>query len=950
MAPGHRGADQHRISHYAGEVPGDFVQLHGRSDELRELDRLCDEVRSGRSAALVIRGEAGMGKTALLRHVARRALPHFRVARVAGVESEAELAYAGLHQLCAPMLDHLGTLPEPQRSALCVAFGLAGGAAPDRFLVGLATLSLLAEMAGPRPLICLVDDVQWLDGASSEILGFVARRLAAESVAMVFAVRDHGPGADRHRLAGLPVMSLGGISGADARALLSTVVPGRLDPRVCDRVVAETSGNPLAMLELPRGMSPAELAAGFGLPTAGGTTAGMESHYAGRLRALPAPTQQLMLLAACDGTGDATTIWRAAARLGIDVDAARTEATDGLFEIGAQVQFRHPLVRSAVYRSASVAGRRAAHEALAHATDAAADPDRRAWHRAQASSGPDEDVAMELERSADRAQARGGFAAAAALLERSAGLTLEPGVRFERRLAAVRSHLRAGAFDTALALLAAAESETPDELAGARVGLLRGQVASASDAGGDAPLQLVKAAGRLERLDTALSRRTYSDAWSAAMFAGHLAEPGGDLLAVSRAARAGPRPDVPLRPFGRILEALLVLATDGRAAAEPMLRDALDTLLASDLPAENWLHHGALAATAAASIWDLAGWAAVTGRQATLARELGALAVLPTPLSGMAVVATWRGDFEAAARLAAEHDAVTEATGTRIAPYGAMLLAGYRGQRESASALLAATTEDAISRGEGLGVDYARWCTAILHNSVGRYPEALAAARPADSEAPALLVGAWMLPERIEAAVRCGERDVALAALEEFESTANPGERGWGGGIAARSRALLSAGAGADGLFREAIDQLGRAGIRAELARTHLVYGEWLRRESRRGEAREHLRTAHEMFVAMSADGFAERARRELLATGERVRRSQVTDSAELTPQEEHIARLARDGRTNPEIAGELFISARTVEWHLRKVFTKLDISSRRGLREALPSRAPAGPGQGGHP
>ncbi|MEU8234595.1 AAA family ATPase [Actinoplanes sp. NPDC048967] len=923
-------------------MSGDSVHLHGRRDELRALDRLCENVRAGQSAALVIRGEAGLGKTALLRYVARRALPHFRVAQIAGVESEVELAYAGLHHLCAPMLSHLDALPEPQRSALRTAFGLAAGPAPDRFLVGLATLGLLAEVAGKRPLMCLVDDAQWLDGASSEILGFVARRLAAESVAMVFTVRDDGSGADRRQLAGLPVMSLGGVSGADARALLSTVVPGRLDPRVLDRVVAETSGNPLAMLELPRGMSPAELAAGFGLPTGGGTAAGLESHYAGRLRALPAPTQQLMLVAACDSTGDATTVWRAAAHLGIGFDAAWPEVTDGLFEVGAQVRFRHPLVRSAVYRSASVEQRRAAHDALAQAVDAVADPDRRAWHRAQASSGPDEQVAVELERSADRAQARGGFAAAAALLERSAGLTLEPAVRFERRLAAVRLHLRAGAFDTALALLAAAESEASDELAGARVALLRGQVAAASDGGGDAPLQLVRAAERLERLDTALSRRTYSVAWNAAMFAGHLARPGGGLLEVARAARAGPRPDVALRPFGRVSEALLVLATDGRAAAEPMLRDALSVLLASDLPAENWLYHGASAATAAAAVWDLESWNAVSSRQATLARELGALAVLPTALSGLALVATWRGDLETAVRLTAEHDAVTEATGTRIAPYGAMLLAGYRGQSESASALLAATTEDAISRGEGLGVDFARWCTAILHNSAGRYPEAMAAARPADPKAPGLLVGTWMLPERIEAAVRCGERDVAVAALAEFEATANPGEHGWGRGIAARSRAMLSDGAVADDLFREAIDQLDRAGVRTELARAHLVYGERLRRDNRRAEAREHLRTAHEMFVAVSADGFAERARRELLATGEHVRRRPVADRTELTPQEEHIARLARDGRTNPEIAGELFISARTVEWHLRKVFTKLEITSRRGLRDALPSHAPA--------
>jgi DNA-binding CsgD family transcriptional regulator len=893
---------------------------------------------------LVIRGEAGVGKTALLRQAVQRALPHFRIAEIAGVQSEVELAYAGLHQLCSPMLDHLGALPEPQQAALRIAFGLSGGNAPDRFLVGLATLSLLAEVAGDQPLMCLIDDAQWLDEASGQVLAFVARRLAEESVAMVFAVRDHGQGADRGRFAGLSVMPLGGVSGEHARALLSTVVPGLLDPRVCDRVVAETRGNPLALLELPRGMTSAELGAGFGLPTAGGIAAGVQSHYVGRLRALPAPTQRLMLLAACDGVGDATTIWRAAASLGITSDAARPEVTEGLFDIGTQVRFRHPLVRSAVYQSSSVEERRAAHEALARATDPTADPDRRAWHRAHASPGPDEDVAVELERSADRAQARGGYAAAAALLERSADLTLQPTVRFERRVAAARSHLRAGAFDTALALLAVADSEAPDELARARVELLRGQVASASDAGGDAPLKLLNAAKRLEDLDTALSRRTYSDAWSAAMFAGHLAKPGGDLLEVSRAARAGPRPDVPLRPFGRILEGMLILVTEGRPAAEPMLRDAIRDLLVSDLPVENWLHHGALGASAAAAVWDLESWNAVNGRQVALARQLGALAALPTPLSGLALVATWRGDFETAARLAAEHEAVTEATGIRIAPYGAMLLSAYRGRTEEASGLIARTTEDSIRRGEGLGVDLARWSTAILNNSAGQYPEALAAAYPADTQAPGLLISTWMLPERIEAAVRCREPELASAALAEFESTANPGQSDWGLGITARSRAMLSDGDAANRLYREAIERLGRGRIRVEQARAHLVYGEWLRRENQRSEAREHLRTAHDMFAAMSADGFAERARRELLATGEHVRRRQADTRAELTPQEEQIARLARDGRTNPEIAAELYISARTVEWHLRKVFTKLGISSRRGLKNALPSRGRTSP------
>ena len=925
-------------------------QLHGRNDQVQELDRLCERVRAGHSASLVLRGEAGVGKTALLRHVAERALPIFRVAEIAGVESEVELAYAGLHQLCAPMLDQLGAIPQPQQSALGIALGLSEGNPPDRFLVGLATLSLLAEVAETRPLLCLVDDAQWLDDASSEVLGFVARRLAAESVAMVFAIRADGDGTQGGRFASLKVMPLEGVSGEDARALLATVVPGRLDRQVCDRVVAETRGNPLALLELPRGMSAAELAAGFGLPTTGGVAAGVERHYAERLHKLPEPTQQLMLLAACDAVGDATTMWRAAASLGIGTDAALPEVTEGLFEVGSQVRFRHPLVRSAVYQSASVEERRAAHDALAQATDPTTDPDRRAWHRAHACSGPDEEVADELQQSADRAQARGGFAAAAALLERSASLTLQPAVRFERRLAAVQCHLRAGAFDTALGLAAVADSEAPNELARARVELVRGQVASASDAGGDAPAQLLGAARHLEHLDSALSRRTYLDALTAAMFAAHLARPGGDLFEVCAAARAAPQPNLPVGPVGQILEGLILLVTEGPAVGEPMLRDALRTLLVADLPADSWLHHGSMRATAAAAmaLWDLDTWWALSRRQAELARELGALAVLPTALNSLAVVATWRGDFETASALAAEHDAVTEATGMRIVPYGAMWLSAYRGRTEEASTLFAATIDDSIRRGEGLGVDLARVCAAVLNNGVGRYGEAMRAAYPADLAAPGSLISTWMLPERIEAAVRCREPDVAQEALREFESIANPGESDWGLGITARSRALLSEGDVAEGLYREAIDRLARAKVRVELARVHLLFGEWLRRENRRSDAREHLRTAHDMFAAMSADGFAERARHELLATGEHVRARQVDSRGELTPQEEHIARLARDGRTNPQIAAELYISAKTVEWHLRKVFTKLGISSRRGLKDALPNRGrTAAPGRG---
>jgi DNA-binding CsgD family transcriptional regulator len=919
---------------YDPHMPEDRTrELRGRTNEMRRLNDLCDVARGGGSATLVMRGGAGVGKTALLRHIADQAGARFRLAEIAGAESEMEFAYAGLHQLCSPMLAQADRLSEPQRSALSVAFGLGVGPAPDRLLIGVATLALLAQVAQTRPLMCLIDDAQWLDDASCEVFGFVARRLAAESVAMVFAMRDRH---ERVQLSGLPEMEIEGLAPHDARALLETVVLGRLDERVSDRIIAETGGNPLALLELPRGMSPAELAGGFGLPVAGGVAAQLEQHFLRRVRRLPEPTQQLMLLAAADAIGDATTIWRAATSLGIGTDAATPAARERLFEIGTRAQFHHPLVRSAVYYAASVSARRTAHAALAEATDPDTDPDRRAWHRAHATSGPDGEVADELERTAARAQARGGFAAAAALLERSATLTPEPAVRVERRLAAAQSNLRAGAFEAALGLLAVADSEAPDEFVRARVQLVRGLVASASNAGGEAPLQLLKAAKRLAPLDSALAHRAYSDAWGAALFAGHLASPGGDLVEVSHAYRAAHRPQVPRRPFGRIVDGLALLVTEGAAAAEPTLRQGLHELLTGDVLAENWLRWTALAQTAAVANWDFDTWSAVTERVVDLARALGALADMPRPLSDLALISTWRGDLESAAALVAEQDAITEATGTRIAPSGALLLAAYRDRTDEVVTLVDATIADSVARGEGRGVDLARWSVAIHYNGVGRYAEALSMARPVSVTSPGLLT--WMLPERVEAAVRCGQQDTAVSALREFERFANPGESNWGLGIQQRLRAIVNDGDEAESLYRESIERLGDTQVLAELARSHLVFGEWLRRKNRRFDARRQLHLAHDTFVAMSAAGFSQRARRELLATGEHVRARREDTREDLTSQEEHIARLARDGRTNPEIAAELYLSARTVEWHLGKVFAKLGISSRRALKDALRS------------
>src|SRR5712692_5772303 len=908
--------------------------FRGRVLERQVLDGLLDRVRSGESAVLVIRGEAGIGKTELMRYCARQA-SGCRLVQIAGVESEMELPFAALHQLCAPMLGGLATLPEPQERALRVAFGLAAGPAPDRFVVGLAALSLLAENAAARLLVCLVDDAQWLDEISCQVLGFVGRRLLAESVLLLFAIREM---AGERMFPGLPALTVEGLTDEDARALLTATVPGHLDERVRGRIVAETRGNPLVLLELASGMSDAELAGGFAGPSTASLPIRLQDHYLQRVRALPEPAQRLMLLAAADPTGDATLLWRAAPALGLGRDAATAADADQLLQIGSQVRFRHPLVRSAAYMAGSPEDRRAAHLTLAATTDAQTDPDRRVWHLAAAATGPDEEVAAALEQAAVKTQARAGLAAAAALLQRSVALTAEPGRRADRALAAALANLHSGAFDAAAGLLAQAEADAVDDLQRARVEQLRGQIEWAAVAGREAPVLLLQAAKRLEALHVGLARETYLYAWVASSVAGPLAGPGGLLLEVSRAARAAPRPAGAPRPCDLLLDGLTTMVTQGHTAAEPTLRRAVNAFLGDQVSGEEWLKWGILAQMATMALWDFDSWIRIGTRHVELARASGALAPLSIALNGRGQVATHCGDFETATSLAAEKDVVNEVTGIRLASTCDLLLAGYRGRRAEATPLFSATIEDSIARGEGFAVQLANWAAAVLHNGLGHYAEALAAAEPATEE-PLALSTQLVLPELIEAAVRTGRAEIAREALERLSAMTAIEGSDWAKGLEARSRALLSEGQDAEHCYTEAVERLGRTQLRPELARAHLLYGEWLRRELRRGDARHQLRAAYDLFAVIGAEAFAERARRELLATGEKVRKRQVDTYTELTPQEEHIARLARDGRTNPEIAAELFISARTVEWHLRKVFTKLGITSRRGLHDALPPR-----------
>ena len=890
------------------------------------LDRLVEAARAGKSGAVVVRGEAGVGKTALLEYLIERASV-CRVARAAGVQSEMELAFAGLHQLCAPMLDQVVGLPSPQRDALSTALGLSAGNAPDRFLVGLAVLGLLAEVAEERPLVCVIDDAQWLDRASAQTLAFVARRLVAESVALVFALRVPG---EVSELTGLAELVVEGLPEDDARALLSSALPGPVDERVLDRIVAETRGNPLALLELPRGLKPAELTGGFMLP--GPLEGRIEESYRQRLTSLPAGTQRLLLVAAAEPVGEPVLVWRAVERLGISVDAAAPAAAAGLVEIGARVRFCHPLVRSAVYWAASLEDRRGAHRVLAAVTDPEVDPDRRVWHAAQATSGPDEDVAADLERSAGRARARGGLAAAAAFLERAVELTLDPARQAQRALAAAQATQQAGAPDAALRLLSFAEARPLDKLQRAQVALLRAQVAFAVNRGSDAPPLLLRAAKQLEPLDARLARETYLDALDAALFAGPLAS--GGVRRAAEAARAAPATSQPQRAPDLLLDGLVTRFTDGYAAGTPILRRALEAFRDGHTSREEGLRWFWLACRTARDLWDEETWEILATRFVRLAREAGALAALPIALNWLMGVRVWAGELAAAAALVEEVEAVTEATGSSLAPYGSLLLAAWRGREAQAFDLIEATSKKVVFRGEGFGQIVTWWAEALLYNSLGRYRDALSGAQQVSEQRPEEL-GApiWGLVELIEAATRSGaEADSAADALTRLSKSTRAAGTEWALGIEARSRALLSAGPSAETAYREAIDRLGRTRVRGELARAHLLYGEWLRRQNRRLGAREQLRTAHEMFTAMEMEAFAQRAARELLATGEHPRKRGIETSSELTAQEMQIVRLVRESLSNPEIAARLFISPRTVEWHLSKIFGKLNITSRRQL------------------
>jgi DNA-binding CsgD family transcriptional regulator len=839
------------------------------------------------------------------------------VVRTVGVESELELAFAGLHQLCRQLGDCLERLAPPHQQALASAFGLgAGDGSPDRLVVGVAALSLLAKAGEDQPLLCIVDDAQWLDQASLQTFGFVARRLSAESVALVFGLR-----APIAELAGIPELEVEALADPAAAALLESVVAGPLDERVRDRLLAEARGNPGALLKLPQALTPAELAGGWGLPAP--PASAVDERVRRRLERLPAATKLLLLLAAAEPVGDTTLLGRAAAHLGLGVEAAAPAEADGLLRLGDGVAFRSPLVRSLVYHAAPLADRLAAHGALAESTDPAVDPDRHAWHRAHAVLGPDDELAEELERCADRARGRSRLAAAATFLERSAVLTSEPPRRADRVLAAARAMHDGGYAEHALEILRPAEAGAFDQRQRGLLELLRAQIAFALRPEDNAAPLLARAAKRLEPLDERVARETYLEAIYAGMFASPLGN-GPGIAALGKAARAAPASREP-RPLDLLLDGLAARLTEGYEAGAPIMRRALVDFRADDI---RW---HLLAFHAADDLWDDDTAHALAVRIAGLARRRGARIWLPQTVSWVAYRSLCEGEFGLAARLIEEAQSAAASSGGEAPSSPRVLLAAWRGHEDEA---------EAPSGEGGIHLTVTEYARAVLNNGLGRYDAALLAAQRAVAHGD--LYSPWILLELIEAAIRSGDGELAGAAVERLRRRSRASGTELARGIRSVGRALVSRGDAADLLYRAGIEQLAQTRIAPYRARAHLLYGEWLRREGRRLEAREQLQIANGLLTVMGADAFAERAARELLATGQRARRRTVETLGQLTVREAEIARLARDGHTNKEIGSRLFISGRTVEYHLHKVYRKLGIASRRQLHRVLPGAGQA--------
>ena len=925
----------------AGTAIGTVGTVYGpglvdRAREKAALDELLDAVRHGLSGTLVLRGEAGIGKTALLESAISSA-NDFRVVRALGIESEMELGFAGLHQLAVPFLSRLERLPAPQRDALACAFGLIAGGPPDRFQVGLATLTLLADAAADVPLLCVIDDTHWLDLESADVLGFVARRLYADRIALLFAVRE--PVERRVSLAGLPQLHIRGLTNEDARTLVASVATGPVDGQVSQRIIAETQGNPLAILELTAELTPRQLSNTMLLPDPLPIGSRLQQRFLRQVGDLPADTQAFLLLAAAEGSGDPLVVWRAANQLGLEPNAIAAAEAKRLIVVGSRIAFRHPLIRSAIYHSAPPAERRRMHGALAAACDTTTDPDRRAWHRSAAAVAPDEGIAAELSQSGDRAQRRGGHASAAAFYARAAELTPDPGGRAQRLLAAAQSALLAGAPDRAQSLLDDATPELKDPLQRAVARSLEAGVLFGLGQGGQTALIRLEAARSMAPFDVTLARQTLLGALEGAVYI-HPATTGPVLREIAGEAVALPRPrQTPARPVDFLLDGCAALITSGYTAGAPLLKRAMQPMMNEELDTTDSLRWLGLALLAAYTMFDVIAVSALATRWVRLSREHAALTILPIALAYLAGSELVAGRLKECEALSEQSLEISAATGNLgmlgAAARGTPLLLAWRGREPQARASAAAHLADAFARGHDGSVTFAHYEFMFLELGLGRYQAALDHALLVYADDP-LFTGSWVLPNLIEAAVRTGNHAVARKALDRLSERASVSGTSVALGFLARSQALLAPDTEAESLYQESIHHLGRSSAKPELARAHLLFGEWLRRHGRRRDAREQLRTAYDMLASMGIEAFSERARVELLATGEHARKRTVETEDQLTPQERQIARLVRDGARNQEIAAQLFISTSTVQYHLVKVFRKLGVTSRTQLARIL--------------
>jgi DNA-binding CsgD family transcriptional regulator len=920
------------------------MALVGRNSEREAIEALVVGALAGSSGVLVLRGDAGVGKTAILDDAAESAAARgMRVARMGGIESETQLGYAALHSLLLPYWGHVELLPDPQRDALKGTFGLVAGPPADRFMVALAVLTLLADVATEEPLLCLVDDGHWLDPETRVVLGFVARRLHAERVAMVLATRDLQPLSPS---GALPALVIGSLDDSEAADLLSSVSEGTVSPQVADRVVASAGGNPLVLVELARELTPEQLSGLSPVPEPLPVGRSLQAVFSRQLRRLPTQSRLLLALAATEPGAPQATLWRAAAQLGIDPDLAASELED-LVAFTPRVTFRHPLVCSVAYHLTPLSQRRLLHRALA---DQGEEPDRVAWHLGLAAAGPDEAVAARLEEMAERARQRGGYAATVTFLARAAELSLSDDLRTRRLLASAEAALTAGQPVQARALLDKAESGPTSDAQMATVLRLGGEVAFATGQTADAARQLLAAAKSLMPIDAQLGRRTMLSALIAATYtrddaSNEVRAFAADLLETP-VVLEDPSSTADCLLFG-FLHRLCGESQD----AVPLFRAAIHHLRSSETPDSIRIAVPTnVIVLVEAELMDDCAAVNVLNAYVRFARRTGALSVLAPALTALATVLPFRGRLNEAEAAWDEGRALGQATGTPGLPrqrssFIELALLCWRGREVEARALSAILTAEEEPRAEDVpSPDWQQRWLALLELSLGRYRQAYDRLLPVFRE-DRLGIGTHTLPDVIEAAARCGELAVAREALSRLEKRAEASGAQWGLGRLTRCKALLGEDA-AEPCYRQAIDLFQSTAALTDLARTHLLYGEWLRRQRRRRDARLHLGTAHEIFVEMGFNGFASRTHAELAATGERARKRSAETSQTFTPQETQVARLVAEGRANREVAAELFISPATVDYHLRKVYQKLGVTSRTQLARMMLTASLPGSGE----